>query len=99
MLSCARLQRHQTVGGSAENKMFDFIATLNESKSMLSVKDLTRMLGLSERTIRRMIATRQIPSVLISGTRLFDPTVLYWWYTRKHPEALKARVAISSQPR
>jgi len=76
--------------------MFDFLSAIEKCESMLSIQQVSELLGLSERTIHRMVQMREIPSVLISGRRLFDPKVLYWWYTKKYPEALKARIGLSN---
>ena len=79
--------------------MFDFLAALDESDSMLSVRQVAKMLGFHPNTVHKMVSKREIPSVLISGSRLFDPMVLYWWYAKKHPEAMKARISLSKKER
>jgi excisionase family DNA binding protein len=71
--------------------MFDFLASLENTNSMLTVVQVAEMLHVSQQTIRRMIAKRDIPSILVGGQRRFDPKTLYWWYVKKQPQALKAR--------
>ena len=71
--------------------MFDFLAALERSTSMLTVHQVAEMLHVSDKTIQRLISKRDIPSVLVGGQRRFDPKVLSWWYLKKSPQALKAR--------
>jgi excisionase family DNA binding protein len=73
--------------------VFDFLSALEHSTSMLFIKQVADMLGVSDKTIRRMIDKRDIPSVLVGGQRKFDPATLRWWYIRRSPEAQKARLA------
>lgn len=78
--------------------MFDFLSALERTESMLTTEQVQAMLQVPTRTIARWIATKEIPSVQIGKKRRFDPKTLYYWYTRKHPEALKARQALSLSP-
>ena len=71
--------------------MFDVIQELNQATSMLSVKQVAKIFQVSDKTIRRMIARREIPSILFSGQRRFDPKVLAWWYEKLCPLSRKAR--------
>ena len=71
--------------------MFDFLAALEKATSMLTIVQVAEMLHVSDKTIRRMITKRDIPSILVGGQRRFDPKVLYWWYLKRQPQALKAR--------
>jgi excisionase family DNA binding protein len=73
--------------------MFDFLSALEQSTSLLTADQVQAMLKVSKRTMARYIASREIPSVLIGTQRRFDPKVLYWWYTKRYPEVLKARQA------
>jgi excisionase family DNA binding protein len=43
---------------------------MNRQAEYLRAGDIARLTGLSERTIRRWIAARTLPSVRIGGTRL-----------------------------
>ena len=71
--------------------MFDLLERLNQTTAMLSVKEVAELFGVSTKTVQRMISKRDIPSVLVGGQRRFDPKVLYWWYAKRSPDALKAR--------
>lgn len=63
---------------------------------MLSTKDVAEMLKVSDKTIKRLITRREIPSFLVGNQRRFDPKILYWWYLKKQPDALKARQAVAA---
>jgi excisionase family DNA binding protein len=43
---------------------------MTESREYLRAGDIARLVGVSERTVRRWIATGELPSVKIAGTRL-----------------------------
>jgi excisionase family DNA binding protein len=43
---------------------------MTESREYLRAGDIARLAGVSERTVRRWIATGDLPSVKIAGTRL-----------------------------
>jgi excisionase family DNA binding protein len=43
---------------------------MTESREYLRAGDIARLAGISERTVRRWIATGDLPSVKIAGTRL-----------------------------
>jgi Helix-turn-helix domain len=43
------------------------------------------MFGKSRATIYRMAQKRQIPSFMLGGSRMFDPSTLALWLTRKEP--------------
>lgn len=73
--------------------MFDFISALEQSTAMLTVDQVAALLKISNQSVRRMVSSRQIPSFRVGGHRRFDPKVLYWWYVKKHPDALRARQA------
>jgi excisionase family DNA binding protein len=69
--------------------MFDFISALEQTNGLLSVGDLAKMSKVSEKTIRRMVASGELPSVLWGGQRRFDPAVIQRWYIKRSPEARK----------
>jgi excisionase family DNA binding protein len=71
---------------SSEAMPFSVIHTLRSAKGMLSVDDVANLLGLSRFTIYRMAQRRQIPCLLIAGSRRFDPASLTAWLIRKEPQ-------------
>jgi excisionase family DNA binding protein len=49
------------------------------------------MLDISERTLRKMVAERTIPSMLVGGKRKFDPAALHRWVVMLCPEMARGR--------
>jgi excisionase family DNA binding protein len=48
---------------------------------MLSVDQVAELFGKSSATIYRMAQKRQIPSIMLGGSRMFDPSTLALWLT------------------
>lgn len=76
--------------------MFDFIAALEASTGLLSFATVRAMLGVSERTLRKMVAERTIPSLLVGGLRRFDPATLHRWAVKRCPEMARGRTQASA---
>ena len=51
---------------------------------MLTVREVAELLQKSHFSIYRMAQRRQIPSLMIGGTRYFDPSVLALWLSKKN---------------
>jgi len=72
--------------------MFNILLALEASHGLLTVRDVARLLGKSPFSIYRMAQKRQIPSLMIGGSRCFDPSVLALWLAKKEPTlAIAAR--------
>jgi excisionase family DNA binding protein len=71
--------------------LFDFLAFLEASTGLLSFATVRDALDVSERTLRKMVAERTIPSLLIGGLRKFDPATLHRWILRMCPEMSRNR--------
>jgi excisionase family DNA binding protein len=71
---------------------FNIIAKLESIDKMLTVDEVAVLLGLSKFTIYRMAQKRQIPCLMLGGTRKFDPSTLIVWLCKKEPQlAVAAR--------
>jgi excisionase family DNA binding protein len=71
---------------------FNIIAKLESIDGLLTVDEVAVMLGLSKFTIYRMAQKRQIPCLMLGGTRKFDPSTLIVWLCKKEPQlAVAAR--------
>jgi predicted DNA-binding transcriptional regulator AlpA len=66
-------------------KMFNILLALESARGLLRVRDVAALLGRSSWSVYRMAETRQIPSLLIGGSRCFDPSVLALWLSKKEP--------------
>jgi excisionase family DNA binding protein len=66
-------------------EMFNILIALESARGLLSVRDVARLLGRSKFTIYRMAEQRKIPSLMIGGSRCFDPSVLALWLSKKEP--------------
>jgi excisionase family DNA binding protein len=70
--------------------MFNILVELDSARGLLSVREVSRLLGKSECSIYRMVRKHQIPSLVIGGTLSFDPSALAMWLSKKEPSLSKA---------
>jgi len=71
--------------GSELPVMYNILVALESIHRMLTVREVAELLQKSPYTIYRMAQKRQIPSLVIGGTRYFDPSVLALWLSKKEP--------------
>lgn len=73
-------------------EMFNILLALESVHRLLTVREVAEFLQKSQFTIYRMARTRQIPCMMIGGTRYFDPSALALWLSKKEPSlAVAAR--------
>lgn len=73
-----------------EQDPYNIIEALTAAASLLTVPEAASPLRKSETTIDRMARAKQIPSTMIAGSRMFDPSTLITWLARKEPQLLVA---------
>jgi len=73
-----------------EPEMFNILLALESARGLLTVRDVATLLGKSTFTIYRMAESRKIPSLMIGGSRCFDPSVLALWLSKKEPSLATA---------
>lgn len=72
---------------------FNILNALYAFRGLMSVEQVSELLGKSKFTIYRMAQKKQIPSLMVGGSRMFDPSTLALWLTRKEPQlAVAARL-------
>jgi excisionase family DNA binding protein len=78
---------HSTMGDSKPpaTEMFNILLALEAARGLLTVRDVAALFGRSTFSIYRMAEQRKIPSLMIGGSRLFDPSVLALWLSKKEP--------------
>jgi hypothetical protein len=65
--------------------MFNILLALESVHRLLTVREVAQLLQKSPFSIYKMAQKRQIPCLLIGGTRYFDPSVLALWLSKKEP--------------
>ncbi len=65
--------------------MFNILLALESARGLLTVREVAGLLGKSQFSIYRMAQKRQIPCLMIGGTRSFDPSALALWLSKKEP--------------
>lgn len=70
--------------------MYNILIALESVHRMLTVREVAELLQKSHFSIYRMAQRRQIPSLMIGGTRYFDPSVLALWLSKKEPSLAAA---------
>ena len=71
-------------------EMFNILRALEAARGLLSVRDVATLLRKSPWCIYRLAEQRKIPSLLIGGSRCFDPSVLALWLSKKEPSLAAA---------
>jgi predicted DNA-binding transcriptional regulator AlpA len=71
-------------------EMFNILLALESARGLLTVRDVAKFLHKSKYSIYRMAEKRQIPSLVIGGSRFFDPSVLALWLSKKEPSLAAA---------
>jgi excisionase family DNA binding protein len=86
------VSRADSSGDSPPNapEMFNILLALESARGLLTVREVAELLGKSSFTIYRMAEKRQIPSMVIGGSRCFDPSVLALWLSKKEPSLATA---------
>ncbi len=75
---------------SEQPAMYNILIALESVHRMLTVREVAELLQKSHFSIYRMAQKRQIPSLMIGGTRYFDPSVLAMWLSKKEPSLAAA---------
>ena len=65
---------------------YNILLHLRRIKRLLTVKELAEILGKSNHTVYRMAQRRQIPCLMLAGTRCFDPSTIEAWLVKKEPQ-------------
>jgi hypothetical protein len=70
--------------------VFNIIEKLNSYDRPLKVEDVIDIFGFSKTKVYRMSESKQIPSALLGGTWVYDPSALAMWVASKDPDIAKA---------
>src|SRR5437899_452654 len=69
--------------GVASAGPFDLLGELERYSGLMSVEEVASLFRVSKFTVYRMVQRRQIPSLIIGGSRRFDPKSLSFWLRKK----------------
>ncbi|HTW62598.1 MAG TPA: helix-turn-helix domain-containing protein [Terracidiphilus sp.] len=75
---------------SESPEMFNILSALESARGLLTVRDVATLLRKSPYSIYRLAEKRKIPSLVIGGSRCFDPSVLALWLSKKEPSLAAA---------
>ena len=87
--SCSAEQT-TTGKGSTTPTPFNLIARLHSVSRLMTVAEVAEILGKEPCTIYRIAQKKQIPSLMIGGSRSFDPSTLIIWASKKEPQLMVA---------
>ena len=76
-------------------KPYSFITSLESHQGLMSVEEVAKVLSISKFTVYRMAHRKQLPSLVIGGSRKFDPAALAMHYRKKSPESAAAARFVS----
>jgi excisionase family DNA binding protein len=71
--------------------VFDILSQLEAKEGLMRMDEVAKLFSVSRRTIERMVADSEIPSLLVAGQRRFDPASLHRYITRKSPMLARDR--------
>ena len=71
--------------------MFDVLSELESKRGLMTPHEVADLFRVSKRTVQRMIASCEIPSILISGQRRIDPAALHRYLRKKCPGLVRGR--------
>jgi excisionase family DNA binding protein len=72
---------------------WSLVAAIEAHRGLMTVDEVATVLGVSVYTLYRMAQRKQIPSLVIGGSRRFDPAALAMHYRKKSPESAAAAKA------
>ena len=79
--------------------MFNIITKLNSYDRPLKVEDVVDVFGLSKTTVYRLSESGQMPSAMLGGSRIYDPSALAMWIADKEPRIAKAHRQLEKEKR
>jgi excisionase family DNA binding protein len=75
-----------------ERPPFNIIIALLAVRHLMTVDELAEILRKSPCTVYRMARKKQMPSIMINGSRMSDPSTIAMWLIKKEPQlAVAAR--------
>ena len=74
-------------------KPFSILNALSSFRRLLTVDEVADLLSISSCTLYRMAQRKQIPSLIISGSRRFDPATIAAWLAKKRTATCNGRSA------
>jgi hypothetical protein len=80
---------------SATAGSWNLITELESHRGLYTVAELAKVLRKSASSVYRMAWTKQIPSLIIGGSRMFDPATLAMHFRRKYPQLAEAARHVS----
>jgi excisionase family DNA binding protein len=75
---------------------FSLISCLEMQKTLLDVEEVSQLLNLSKFTVYRMAKAGQLPSLILGGSRRFDPATLAYFFRKKSPAMAAAARAMAA---
>ncbi|MGA2958095.1 MAG: helix-turn-helix domain-containing protein [Thermodesulfobacteriota bacterium] len=60
-------------------------------KRLISIREVSELISISQPTINRMIEAKTIPSYKIGKRRLFDPEEIWAWVKKQKDDGKKPR--------
>lgn len=80
----------------ADSGPWSLIVAIEAHRGLMSATDLAVILGKSKFTVYRMAKRREIPSLIVGGSRCFDPAALAQHYRKKSPQSAAAADRITA---
>ena len=71
--------------------MFDLFSALEQQQELMTPKEVAKLLRVSHRSVQRMVAGSELPSMLVGGQRRFCPAQLHRHFAKKNPQAARER--------
>ena len=77
------------------SRPWSLVAEIEAHTGLMTVDEVAEVLRVSVYTVYRMAKRKQIPSLVIGGSRRFDPAALAFHFRKKSPESAAAAKAVN----
>jgi excisionase family DNA binding protein len=81
---------HANIEKQPAPRTWSLISALDSFYGLMTVDDVAEVLGISKFTVYRMAQKKQLPSLVIGGSRKFDPAALAMHFRKRSPESAAA---------
>jgi excisionase family DNA binding protein len=76
---------------------WSLVGKIEAHTGLMTVPEVAEILRVSEWTVYRMAQLKKIPSLIVGGSRRFDPAALGMHFRKKSPESAAAARAVAER--
>jgi excisionase family DNA binding protein len=77
------------------SRPWSLVAEIEAHAGLMTIDEVAGLLRVSNCTVYRLAQRKQLPSLIVGGSRRFDPAALGMHFRKKSPESAAAAKAIN----